>query len=187
MTKKSLVPFDEARKELGVSASTLKRLLKAGAPQARPGRRGRGGGALFDVEAIRAWQRQESAQDAVRVVATELPEVIAAACEQAFRLTEGPHKRPSADVLTGAWYLITAAVLDKLGEHAPVGWIESIPEPITRLQRIARGDHISPRRKLFRYKAFPNWPYVNRHKSDPLRGFYSSLNRDPEKTEPEDS
>jgi hypothetical protein len=186
-TVPELLPFDQTCTALGVSSSTLKRMVKAGAPQARKGRPGRGGGALFDLEAIRAWQRQEKMEDALRVFAAELPEVVAAACEECFKLVSGPHKKPSADVLAGVWYVVSHDLLQRIGEVVPVGGIRTVPEPIKRLRLIARGDHKSPRRKLFLYSAFPKWPETAQGKAEPLRGYWRVTDKgmkfcDPEET-----
>ena len=181
-----LVTFAEACDSLEVSSSTLKRMVKAGAPQARKGRAGRGGGALFDVEALRAWQRQEQAEDALRVFAAELPERVAVACEEAFRLVEGPHKRPSADLLAGVWYVVVYDLLEHIGKQVPVGGVRTVPEPIKRLRLIGRGEHKSPRRKLFLYSAFPKWPETAIGKPEPLRGFYRVSNRDLKNSDPEE-
>ena len=183
----ALLSFDETCTALEVSSSTLKRMVKAGAPQARKGRAGRGGGALFDVEAIRAWQRQEQAEDALRVFAAELPERVAVACEEAFKLVEGPHKKASADLLAGVWYVVTYDLLEHIGKQVPVGGVRTVPEPIKRLRLIARGDHKSPRRKLFLYSAFPKWPETANGKPEPLRGYWRVTNKgmkfcDPEET-----
>ena len=182
-----LLPFEQTCADLGVSSSTLKRMLKAGAPQAKKGRAGRGGGALFDVDAIRAWQRQEKMEDALRVFAAELPEVVAAACEECFKLVDGAHKKPSADVLAGVWYVVSHDLLQHIGKVVPVGGIRTVPEPIKRLRQIARGDHKSPRRKLFLYSAFPKWPETANGTPEPLRGFWRVTNKgmkfcDPEET-----
>jgi hypothetical protein len=182
-----LVKFGEACQLLEVSESKLKRMLKAGAPQAQKGRAGRGGGALFDVEALRAWQRQGQMEDALRVFAAELPDLVASACEEAFKLVEGPHKKASADLLAGTWYVITFDLLQHIGKVVPVGGIRTEPEPIKRLRQIARGDHKSPRRKLFLYSAFPKWPETAQGKFEPLRGYWTVTNKGMKFTDPEEN
>ena len=182
-----LLPFDQTCTALEVSSSTLKRMVKDGAPQARKGRAGRGGGALFDLDAIRAWQRTEKMEDALRVFAAELPELVAAACEDAFKLVDGAHKRPSADLLAGVWYCVTFDLLEHIGKHVPVGGIKTVPEPIKRLRQIARGEHKSPRRKLFLYTTFPKWPETARGTPEPLRGFWRVSNRDSRNSDSEET
>ena len=55
-----LLPRASAARELGVAERTLRDWIAAGAPVARPGRRGRGGSALFDVRAVAAWRRRRT-------------------------------------------------------------------------------------------------------------------------------
>jgi hypothetical protein len=116
---------------------------------------GRGGHALLDVDAIAAWRRQQDAKDALTVLAAELPELVAEAMSESFRLVDGAHKRASADLLTGAWYVVTTKLLEHIGEKAPVRGIEGLPETIKNLRRIAEGDHINVQRAFFEWQQFP--------------------------------
>jgi hypothetical protein len=68
-----------------------------------------------------------------------VPEIVAAAVAEAFRGASGPHKRGCADVLAAAWYVVTVAVLDRIRRECPdVPEVETVPEPIERLRKIAR-------------------------------------------------
>lgn len=53
--KVNLLPLEAAAAALEIGASTLSLYVTRDAPVAVRGRRGRGGAALFDVEAVRAW------------------------------------------------------------------------------------------------------------------------------------
>ena len=92
-------PFRQAAQELQVHPATLRRWLREGAPQVRRGRRGKGGAALIDVAAIRAWRGQGAASATTipaRVLAAEVPELLASAICEVFHAIEGPHKRACA-------------------------------------------------------------------------------------------
>ena len=80
-------PLPEAARALGVSTSTLRRWMQAGAPVARRGRRGRGCRALLDPVAVQAWREGErgDADAALRDLAGRLPELIGDAMAEAFR------------------------------------------------------------------------------------------------------
>jgi hypothetical protein len=152
-----LLPFEQTCAELDVSPATLRRWLQAGAPQAKVGRRGRGGQALFEPAAIAAWRRQIGGGDALIVLASELSEIVADSVYLCFRLADGAHKRPSADMLAATWYVITTALLERIGEQVPVRGIEVMPEKIERLRRIAEGRFVDVRREFFDWKEFPRY------------------------------
>ena len=128
------LPLNLAAAELAVSVPTLRRWIAAGAPVARRGRRGRGGRALVDVRAVRAWRGSSEAAEHrdLEVLAVEVPELVAEAVAEAFRACDGPHKRATAGVLAGAWYLVTVALLDRLRREVP-----SLADPATVPQKIA--------------------------------------------------
>ena len=115
------LPLTDAARELRVSPRTLSRWLAAGAPTVARGRRGRGGRALVDPAAVRAWRLSCAATEHadLEALAAEVPEIVANAVAEAFRQCEGVHKRQAAGVLAGAWYLVTVALLDRLRRDVP--------------------------------------------------------------------
>lgn len=126
--------------ELGISPVTLRRWMRAGAPVARRGRRGRGGEALIDPAAVTAWRLSCEVSDHADliVLAGELPEIVASAIGEAFLHVEGPHKRACAGVLAGAWYLVTLALLDRLRRVVPdLNDPTALPTSIERLRKIS--------------------------------------------------
>lgn len=131
----------DAARELGVSVPTLKRWLRQGAPVAHRGRRGRGCRTLVDPAAIRAWRQAQDAdhaqaEAALRTLAGRIPQLLADAVEEAFRLA--PDKRGAAWTACAAWQLSVVAVLDHLREcGADVGDPDTIPESMERLRKIA--------------------------------------------------
>lgn len=127
------VAIPEAAQVLGVSDSTLRRWIAAGAPVARRGGRGRGNATLVDPEAVFAWLTECDATEAMRAFAGQVPELVAQAVWEAFRLAEGPHKRGAAELLATVWYLAASAVMEEAGAEAP----EALPETIERLRKIA--------------------------------------------------
>jgi hypothetical protein len=136
------VPLPAAARELRVSVPTLRRWIRAGAPQARRGRRGRGGRALVDPAAIVAWRRFGKACDdaALVVLASELPELVAAAVWQSFVNVEGMRKAPVAGVLAGCWYVVTVALLDRLRRDVPeLCDPDVVPRQIDHLRSIYAG------------------------------------------------
>jgi len=123
--------------ELKVSEATLRRWIARGAPVARRGRRGRGGAALIDVGAIEAWRGSSCSTDAVRVFASELPELVADAVDGFFRAISGPHKRELAAALAGTWYVVTTRLLDRLRRDCgDIPEVDSVPQCIERLRQI---------------------------------------------------
>jgi len=116
-------PVPEAARALGVSTSTLRRWMQAGAPVARRGRRGRGCRALVDPVAVLAWREGERGDvDAtLRELAGRLPELIGDAMAEAFRMAD---KRNGAWVAVAGWQLAVSGILDHLGERVP-----DLPEP----------------------------------------------------------
>lgn len=135
-------PFRQAAHELQVHPATLRRWLREGAPQVRRGRRGKGGAALIDVAAIRAWRGQGAASATTipaRVLAAEVPELLASAICEVFHAIDGPHKRACADVLAAAWYSGACALRDRLAEIDPaIPEIDELPEQIAHLRDINR-------------------------------------------------
>jgi len=133
----SPVPVHAAARELGCSATTLRRWVRAGAPVARRGRRGRGCTTLVDPAAVSAWRKAQAGEEALRRLAGEMPELLADAMEEAFRLVEGPTKRQSAGVIAGCWYMATSTILDRMREEIPdLPEVNSTPDKITKLRSI---------------------------------------------------
>ena len=134
------LPVADAARELGVSVPTLRRWLRAGAPIAHRGRRGRGCAALVDPVAVASWRRQEGGTDALLAFAGRIPEIVAAASMATFREVDGPHKRAFAGALAAGWYLCSLALLDALrADGLEVSGPDRKPEAIILLQKIARG------------------------------------------------
>lgn len=152
-----LLPLEQTCAALDISPPTLQRWIRQGAPQAKPGRRGRGGMALFDPAAIAAWRRREGGGDALTVLAGELSEIVADAVYLSFRLADGSHKRPSADMMAATWYVVTSAILDHIGKTTPVRGVSVMPEKIEMLRRIAEGKFTDPRRAFFDWSRFPQY------------------------------
>jgi len=134
-----VLPLPLAARELGISTQTLRRWLRQGAPQARRGRRGRGGRALVDPAAVAAWRGggKASGADFLTVFACEVPELVAVAVLEAHQRVEGPHKRATAGVLAGAWYLVSVALLDRLRRDVPgLADPATVPPQIAHLRDI---------------------------------------------------
>ncbi|GGX89991.1 hypothetical protein GCM10007160_16780 [Litchfieldella qijiaojingensis] len=127
------VVIPEAAHALGVSESTLRRWIAAGAPVARRGGRGRGNVTLVDPDAVIAWLNECDATEAMRAFAGQVPELVAGAIWESFRLAEGPHKRGVAELLVTLWYLASTEIMEAAGADAPEAW----PEAIERLRKIA--------------------------------------------------
>ena len=138
------LPTKHAASELGISDVTLRRWISAGAPVARRGKRGRGCQTLIDPLAVRSWRESqradsESVEHLLRDLAGRLPELIAGAIAEAFRLC--PDKRDAAGlawVSAAAWGLVVGALLDHLRERlADIGEPGAVPESIEILRKIA--------------------------------------------------
>src|ERR1700736_3447113 len=113
----NLLTLCECAAALDVDPSTLRRWCKDdGAPIARPGRKGKNGAALYDVEAIRDWrdQKRNAANDSETLSAlrAELPQLIAEALWAQFLAATGPHKKPLAGELAAAGHRILYALED---------------------------------------------------------------------------
>jgi hypothetical protein len=137
-----LVHVTAAAHSLGISVPTLRRWLRQGAPQARRGRRGRGGDALVDPAAVRAWRASCAVVEHadLEVLAGELPELVGRAVAEAFAAVEGPHKRAAAGVLAGAWYVVTTKLLDRLRRDVPrLRDPDVVPAQIDHLRAIYGG------------------------------------------------
>jgi excisionase family DNA binding protein len=133
------LPVREAADALGVGNSTLRRWIASGAPVARMGRRGRGTPTLIDLDAMRAWRRQNGVGDALRAFAGRIPELVAAAIYEAHRHCGGPHKRAVIAELPGVWDSVTAALLEALREQIPdLPECRVVPVKIAILRAIKR-------------------------------------------------
>ena len=144
------VPLREAAVALETSVSTLRRWIAQGAPVARRGRRGRRHRTLVEVEAINAWRRAGAAQtagdrdavkDALWRLGCEVPQLIADAVWDAWERMEGLPRAHLAGPMAATWYVVTSALLDRLGELGDTLFdIEpgAIPESIQQLRKIAQ-------------------------------------------------
>ncbi|MDG5973723.1 hypothetical protein H010_00580 [Hydrogenophaga taeniospiralis CCUG 15921] len=133
------LPVEQAAAELDLSPGQLRRLVARGAPCVQRGQRGRGRVMLVDPEAVRMWSGASARDAALLELAAVLPEILATAVDDAFRLDTGPHKAATAGALGAAWVLASSAVLDLLRERcASVPQANGhLPEPIERLRKIA--------------------------------------------------
>lgn len=139
-----MLPIDAAARELGVAPVTLRRWARRGCPH-QPGQRGRGGAALFDPEAIRAWlaTSAEAGSAAGRralalELSSQLPELMAEAVRAAWCQTDGPDKPRMAGAAALAWYAAALAVAERLRDED-----DRVPDPhqpaaIRYLRQIAR-------------------------------------------------
>jgi len=126
---------------LGISPATLRRWLRQGAPQARKGRRGRGGGAELDPRAIAAWRSSDHATVPACVLAAELPEILADSIWAVFVDVPDADKRRVASALAAAWYAATCAIRDRLATVDPsIPETDVLPEKIDHLMRHFRRD-----------------------------------------------
>jgi hypothetical protein len=134
------LPLSDAARVLGVAPSTLRRWVREGAPVLRRGRRGRGHSLLLDPGAVQQWRGAGELQAFVATLASEIPHLLADAMADAHRQVEGADKRRAAGLMAASWYRCATAVLDRLREQQDdVPELTQIPEPIERLQKIARG------------------------------------------------
>lgn len=139
MAHKTALNLVDAARALGVAPVTLRRMIAAGAPVARPGRRGRGGEALLDPAAVKAWQASRGATrdqageaDALRAALSRLPQRIAALADAQFQDAEGPHKRQLAGEIAAFAYRVLFALEDVAG----IPTVEL--DELERLRKVAR-------------------------------------------------
>jgi hypothetical protein len=118
----------------------LLRDIAAGAPVVNRGGRGRGHAMLLDTSAIAAWRRRRRAArdcDALRVLAAQIPELVADGVMESFVAVEGSDKRRCAGILAAAWFVVANRVLDRIRRDVPdVPEIETVPEAIEALRKI---------------------------------------------------
>lgn len=95
---------------------------------------------MVDVEAVQQWRESSTPNALLLEIASALPEVLARAMEEAWKLTDGADKRRLAGVLAGSWYVAASEVLDYLrAKHPGISEIgPTLPEQIERLRKIAR-------------------------------------------------
>lgn len=137
-TKSNALTIPDAARALGVSVSSMRRMVENGAPVARRGGRGRGRATLIDLAALRAWQRPSGRLVAPVVLARTLPTAISAALATAYRDLDRNDKRALAGIFAAAWYVATCAALDELRALDPaVPELDDVPEEIARLRKIA--------------------------------------------------
>jgi hypothetical protein len=136
------VPIRVAADRLGVGVPTVRRMLRAGAPQARRGRKGRGGQALLDANAIRAWQASRNGTGghvaALEAFAAQIPDVVAQEIWRVFLLCHDkpPDRRTLPGAFAALWYAIAKALRDRIAIEAPnVADIAETPAQIDLLLR----------------------------------------------------
>jgi len=124
-----LLALREAAAALDTSEASIRRWVDQGAPIARRGRRGKGGAALYDVDALKAWRGGD------RGTATpdcDFLELLGAVLWAQFLATSGPHKRAIASDLAAAWHRMRWELEDR-GSSAGAAPIE-----VERLRLIAQ-------------------------------------------------
>ncbi len=120
------VSLTDAALQLGISPSTLRRYLRAGAPSVRTGSRGRGRATMVDADAIRQWLDACPGERDLLELRSRLPEVLAQAALDAHTLA--PDKRNGAWIACAVWQ----SAVDSLGLD-----VDALPAPIKRLRKIA--------------------------------------------------
>jgi len=129
-----------AARELGISASTLRRWLAAGAPCVA-GRAGRGNGAHVDVEAVLRWREARRAGTLdVGSLASELHAQTAKAVFTAWRQIESPRKRELAAAFATAWFAAAGGITDALRELDDVPELAALPAEIRYLRNLSRSE-----------------------------------------------
>lgn len=131
-----------------VSPRTVQHWIGAGCPVIRRGRRGNGGGALLDVDQVRAWRQAQQQRDSggagvVIELAAQLPHILADAVAQAAREATGPDKVRLHGLLAEAWHTSILHALAALREQYPdVAHLlrdpSVLPEPVFRLAQVNR-------------------------------------------------
>jgi hypothetical protein len=137
-----LVTIPVAAERLNVGVATVRRMLRAGAPQARRGRRGRGGAALLHVDSIRAWKAARNGTGdstaALEAFAAQIPEVVADEMWRVFLLCRDKplDRRTLPGAFAALWYAIAKALRDRIAIEAPtVADITETPAQIDQLLR----------------------------------------------------
>ena len=123
-----LLNLREAAAALGSSEASLRRWCDQGAPIARRGRRGKGGAALYDVNALKAWRDGDRGVEP----ASEFLALLGSVLWAQFLATSGPHKRAIASDFAAAWYRMRWELEDR-GSSTGAAPIE-----IERLRLIAQ-------------------------------------------------
>lgn len=114
-----MLPIPEAAQRLGVSPTTLRRWIAEGAPVARHGRRGRGGGALLRPSEVAAWRHSQVVPRA-SVSVERLATIVATVCGELFDATDGwPRRAALAGLSAAIGYAITAEIAEELGQQEP--------------------------------------------------------------------
>jgi len=130
------VGLTEAARELAVSAGTLRRWLRQGAPCARPGEVGRGHGARVDIEAVRRWRAGVGLADAAALL-----DRVACALWSTYTRDAG-HGEP-AHASLGIRHRAAAGLLyvayTRIARELTGGEIESLPAQIDHLWTISVG------------------------------------------------
>lgn len=125
----------------GVGERTVQNWITGGCPVIQRGRRGRGGAALLDLDAVAAWrgsQHDHSDDTAVVLeIASLLPAVLAEACAEAAARADGTHKRDLHGALAATWYLATTRTLQALCEKYPAA-AHLLQGPVARPAQIHR-------------------------------------------------
>lgn len=133
------LPIAQAARAMGERPGTVRRWVREGCPVTRRGARGRGRATELDPDEVRRWRQADAREAVVLELAGHLPEMLAVATAESWRLATGIDKRRLAGVLCALWYLCSTAILDRLREQCPsVPDLTRLPERIEALQKIAR-------------------------------------------------
>lgn len=136
------LPLTLAARELGVSSSTLRRWIRAGAPLARRGRRGRGRAALVSVEAVASWRASYAVAErpGVSVIPdfSAVPDILGDTISEILDRADGLPKQRIARMLCELWYVSAFRVMDHLREIDPATPdVSAVPLSIERLRKLA--------------------------------------------------
>lgn len=134
------LPLAECATALGVGRSTLRTWIRCGCPVIERGG-GRARHSLVDVDAAREWRRARDAADAAEArwvrLGVELPALISAAVERAYRRLDEPAKRRLADAYAAAATAAINAALDRMQSDCPrVPGMSVFPPSLERLRAI---------------------------------------------------
>jgi len=135
------LPIAAAARALGIRPGTLRRWMREGCPVASRGQRGRGHAVLVDPEAVRTWRAADQRDQVLLELAGDVPRLLAAAIDDAYRQAQGIDKRKLGEILAATWFVGANALLDHLRARcAAVPQLPpELPAQIDRLRKIARG------------------------------------------------
>jgi hypothetical protein len=133
-----LLPLEAAAAALGIGVSTLSLYVTQDAPVAVRGRRGRGGAALFDIDAVRAWidQRKNAAPrsqvaltggtrtETLQQLAIDVERIVGAVAWRRYRATPRDEQRRAAETLAAAGFETVLLLRERIeadaGELTPL-------------------------------------------------------------------